>query len=56
MAAQFNKVQPIPISSYGGWYVWNSYANFIDKSGQNYDGYDEDGGCIEEEWAMDMNH
>ena len=38
MIARFHNVQPIPGSLYNnGWYVYNSYAGFTDKSGQNYE-------------------
>ncbi len=55
MMARFNKVQPVPSSSYNGWYVWNSYADFTDKSGQNYNGYDDENVYQKDEWAMDMD-
>ena len=37
MMTRFHNVQPIPGSLYNnGWYVYNSYTGFTDKSGENY--------------------
>lgn len=37
MITQFHKLQPENTSGYPGWYVYNPYINWTDKSGSDYD-------------------
>src|SRR3989339_643045 len=45
MITEFHKVQPENTSGYPGWYVYNAYSSWTDKSGEDYN----------EEWARDWD-
>src|SRR3989339_774913 len=45
MITEFHKLQPENTSGYPGWYVYNPYTNWTDKSGEDYN----------EEWARDWD-
>ncbi len=55
MMVKFHHLQPDPGCAYPGWYVYNGYVGFNDKSGQNYDGFNDDGLKENDEWARDYD-
>ena len=58
MMVNFHNVQPdSPNVMYPGWYVWNSYADFNDKSGKNYStGLARDWDGIDEAGTYNIHH